>query len=38
MASGSSAVTFRIGPDRQAASAVIENLDSHGQGTFRRAK
>jgi CubicO group peptidase (beta-lactamase class C family) len=34
---GPSAVTFMVGADRKAASVTIENLDSNGQGTFRRA-
>jgi hypothetical protein len=37
MASGLSGVTFRIGPDRKAVTVTVENLDVHGQGTFRRA-
>lgn len=31
-----SAVTFTIGPDGMASKVLIENLDIHGQGTFRR--
>jgi CubicO group peptidase (beta-lactamase class C family) len=34
---GRSAVTFMVGADQQAAAVTIENLDSNGQGTFRRA-
>jgi hypothetical protein len=36
MASGLSAVSFRIDPDRRAAAVVIDNLNVHGQGTFAR--
>jgi hypothetical protein len=35
-AAGLSAVTFQVGPTRQATSVLIENLDIHGQGTFSR--
>lgn len=35
-AAGLSTVTFLIGPERQAQSVVVENLDVNGQGTFTR--
>jgi hypothetical protein len=33
-AAGLSAVTFRVGPDRQANQVTVEDLNIHGQGTF----
>ena len=36
-ASGLSGITFRIGPDGKASSALIEHLDEFGQGVFSRA-
>src|SRR5262249_24870528 len=38
MASGLSGVIFRIGPDRQATTVAVENLDVHDQGTFTRVR
>jgi hypothetical protein len=35
-AAGLSAVTFLVGPGRKATQVVVENLDTHGQGTFTR--
>jgi hypothetical protein len=35
-AAGLSAVTFQFGPEQQASSVVVENLDIHGQGAFTR--
>jgi CubicO group peptidase (beta-lactamase class C family) len=35
-ATGIAAVTFTLGPDRQATAVTVENLDEHGQGTFTR--
>ena len=35
---GRSGVTFTIGPDGQATQVVVENLNAHGEGTFRRVK
>ena len=34
---GRSGVTFTIGPDGQATQVVVENLNAHGEGTFKRA-
>jgi hypothetical protein len=34
---GRSGVTFLVGTDQKVAAVTIENLDSNGQGTFRRA-
>jgi hypothetical protein len=34
---GTTGATFTIGPDGKANSVVVENLDVHGQGTFKRA-
>ena len=36
-AGGLSAVAFDVGPDRQASSVTLQNLDIEGQGTFTRA-
>ena len=33
---GRSGVTFTIGPDGQATQVVVENLNVHGEGTFKR--
>ena len=33
---GQSGVTFTIGPDGQATQVVVENLNVHGEGTFKR--
>ena len=33
---GRSGVTFTIGPDGQATQLVVENLNAHGEGTFKR--
>jgi CubicO group peptidase (beta-lactamase class C family)/pimeloyl-ACP methyl ester carboxylesterase len=33
---GRSGVTFTIGPDGQATQVVVENLNAHGEGTFKR--
>lgn len=33
---GRSGVTFTIGPDGKAAQVVVENLNVHGEGTFKR--
>ena len=33
-----SGVTFFIGPDGQATHVVVENLNAHGEGTFKRVK
>ena len=33
---GRSGVTFTIGPDGQATRVVVENLNAHGEGTFKR--
>ena len=33
---GKSGVTFTIGPDGQATQVVVENLNVHGEGTFKR--
>jgi CubicO group peptidase (beta-lactamase class C family) len=35
---GRSGVTFFIGPDGQATHVVVENLNAHGGGTFKRVK
>jgi CubicO group peptidase (beta-lactamase class C family) len=35
-AGGLSGVTFLVGPDQKATQVVIENLNTHGQGTFSR--
>jgi CubicO group peptidase (beta-lactamase class C family) len=35
---GRTGVTFTIGPDGQATQAVVENLNAHGEGTFKRFK
>jgi hypothetical protein len=35
---GRTGVTFTIGPDVQATHVVIENLNVHGEGTFKRVK
>ena len=35
---GRSGVTFTIGPDGQAIQVVVENLNAHGEGTFKRVK
>src|SRR6476659_6568698 len=34
---GRSGVTFTIGPDGQATKVVVENLNAHDEGTFKRA-
>jgi len=34
---GRSGVTFTIGPDGKANQVPVENLDVHGEGTFKRA-
>jgi CubicO group peptidase (beta-lactamase class C family)/pimeloyl-ACP methyl ester carboxylesterase len=34
---GRTGVTFTIGPDGQATQIVVENLNAHGEGTFKRA-
>jgi pimeloyl-ACP methyl ester carboxylesterase len=34
---GRSGVTFTIGPDGKATQVVVENLNVHGEGTFKRA-
>jgi CubicO group peptidase (beta-lactamase class C family)/pimeloyl-ACP methyl ester carboxylesterase len=34
---GKSGVTFTIGPDGKATEVIIENLNVHGEGTFKRA-
>ena len=36
MASGLSGVTFWVGPEGRGMMVVVENLDTHGQGTFTR--
>ena len=36
MLSARSGVTFTIGPDGQATQVVVENLNVHGEGTFKR--
>jgi hypothetical protein len=36
MAAGLSGVTFWVGPGRRGMKVVVENLDTHGQGTFLR--
>jgi CubicO group peptidase (beta-lactamase class C family) len=36
MSGGPSRLIFRIGPDRSADTVLIENLNSYGQGTFKR--
>ena len=33
---GRTGVTFAIGPDGQATQVVVENLNAHGEGTFKR--
>jgi hypothetical protein len=33
---GRSGITFTIGPDGKAAQVVVENLNVHGEGTFKR--
>jgi hypothetical protein len=33
---GRSGVTFAIGPDGQATQVIVENLNAHGEGTFKR--
>src|SRR4030095_17054752 len=33
---GRTGVTFTIGPDGQATQVVVENLNAHGEGTFKR--
>src|SRR6476646_6318278 len=33
---GRSGITFTIGPDGQATQVVVENLNAHGEGTFKR--
>ena len=38
MLSAEPGVTFTIGPDGQATQVVVENLNAHGEGTFRRVK
>jgi len=35
---GRSGVTFTIGPDGKATQVVVENLNVHGEGTFKRAE
>lgn len=35
---GVSGITFTIGPDGTATQVVVENLDAHGEGTFKRVK
>ncbi|PYK11701.1 MAG: serine hydrolase [Verrucomicrobia bacterium] len=35
---GGSGVTFTIGPDGKATQVVVENLNVHGEGTFKRAE
>jgi hypothetical protein len=35
---GRSGVTFIIGPDGQATQVVVENLNAHGEGTFKHVK
>jgi len=35
---GRTGVTFTIGPDGQATQVVVENLNAHGEGTFKRVK
>ena len=33
---GRSGITFTIGPDAKATQVVVENLNVHGEGTFKR--
>ena len=35
---GISGITFTIGPDGTATQVVVENLNVHGEGTFKRAE
>ena len=34
--SGRSGITFTVGPNGQATQVIVENLNAHGQGTFKR--